>query len=232
MVAIMLLSILMVMPVMSGDKEMDAITGTGTDGKTRACTYSYVIDTSPYSVYNDTGIPSDAEVWTWDGGSGAFDGNYTGDTSPEGTKCFKTDSANWAGWGVFLIYPSDHTVNLSAYNSLKFCVKTPANLKVEIQQDNRSNGQKYTRYISQHGWNGTNTWQEITIPASAFTGADMNKIFSPFMVTIETSGTFYIDNVRWVPAIAPLKETYWGHGSSNSSDPYNTYCHDSRAQVV
>lgn len=218
MAAIALLPVLMAMLVMSG---------AGADGKT-PCTYPIVIDKLPYSVYSDTGIPSGTDVWTWDGGSGSFEGKYTGEAPPEGTECFKTYSANWAGWGVFLIDPSDHTVNLSDYNSLKFWVKTPADLKVEIQQDNRkATSKKYKRYISWHGWDGTNTWQEITIPTNAFIEADMSKIFSPFMVTIETSRTFYIDNVRWEPV-----PQYWGNDSSNPADPYNTYYEDSKAQVL
>ena len=146
-----------------------------------------------YLVYDDSGIPPDSEVWTWHGGNGTFDGDYTGETPPEGNKCFKTYSANWAGWGLFLIYPDHHTINLSSYSYLKFWVKTPANLKVEIEAPEGTNQSKY---ITGYGWDGTNTWQEIIIPASAFT--NLNQVYCPFKITIETSGTFYVDQVRWV----------------------------------
>jgi hypothetical protein len=215
MAAIALLPVLMAMLVISG---------AGADGK-NPCTYPIVIGKLPYSVYSDIGIPPRTGVWHWDGGSGSFEGEYTDEAPPEGKKCFKTYSENWAGWGVFLSKPSEHTVNLSDYNSLKFWVKTPEDLKVEIQEDNH--GKKHTKYLSRLGWDGINTWQEITIPTTAFTSADMSKIFSPFMVTIEASGTFYIDNVTWEPV-----SHYRGNDSSNPEAPYNTYSEDSRAQVL
>ncbi len=149
-----------------------------------------------FPVYGDSGIPFGSEVWTWsDGGSGSFNGDYTGETPPEGSKCFetKTNAGSWAGWGVFLVYPSHHTVDLSSYSSLKFWVKTPADLKVEIEAPE---GTTQTKWISNYGWDGTNTWQEITIPAGDFTNLD--QVYCPFKVTIPTSGTFYADYVRWV----------------------------------
>ena len=160
-----------------------------------------------YVVYSDAGMPSGSEIWTWDGSEwgyppGSFDGTYEGESAPEGEFCFKTTSGgssnNYAGWGIFLIYPSDHTVDLSKCENLKFWVKTPKNLKIEIQMIDRNGPKKYV-YISNYGWDGTNTWQEIEIPKSAFSGADFTKVFSPFAVTI-TGGnkTFYIDYVRWV----------------------------------
>jgi len=165
--------------------------------------------TTDYTIYNDGGIPDDAEIWTWSGEdwgrpAGSFDANYTGEAAPEGNKCFKTTSGpNWdshtnhAGWGVFLIKPSDQTVDLSPYLNLKFWIKTPENLKIEIQQNNRY-GPKFSVYISNYGWNGVNEWQEISIPANAFSGANYSRIFGPFMATIEEGDrTFYLDNVRW-----------------------------------
>ena len=72
-------------------------------------------------------------------------------------------------------------------------IKDSKNLiKIEIQQTNR-NGPKSTLYFS-----GSTSWQEITIPKGSFSGVDFSKIFSPFMVTMRYSVTFYIDNVRWV----------------------------------
>jgi PKD repeat protein len=163
----------------------------------------------PYQVYNDVGIPINSAVLTWSGAdwggpAATFDGNFGGETPPEGTKCFKTtsgsnwgNSTNYAGWGVFLTVPSDHTVNLSSYTHLKFWVKSPINLKLEIQQYNRY-GQKLRVYIRDYGWDSTDTWQEISIPVSAFSGANIQKMFCPFMITVEQGGkTFYVDNVRW-----------------------------------
>jgi PKD repeat protein len=166
--------------------------------------------TCDFVIYSDSGIPDDAEVLTWSGEDwggppSSFDGNDTCVVAPEGTSCFKTTSGsnwtwntNYAGWGIFLIKPVDHTIDLSAYAYLKFWVKTPENLKVEIQQHGRD-GRKSAVYLADYGWDGTDTWQEMTIPTGAFTEADLQRIFSPFLITVEQGDkTFYVDNVRWV----------------------------------
>jgi len=189
------------------------ITGIGADGKTHTCNYSLVISTvgaHPYVVYSDAGIPK-GDIWTWSGGDwgldpGEFDSEYTGESPPEGSKCYRTVSGsgagNYAGWGVFLGTFQNHVCierepkDLTGYNNLKFWVKTPEDLKVEVEDNN---GKKSTQYISSYGWDGANTWQEITIPRGVFTGVDITKIFGPFLVTVSGPDiTFYIDNVRWV----------------------------------
>jgi PKD repeat protein len=163
----------------------------------------------PYQVYNDVEIPASSVVWTWSGAEwggppSTFNGNFTGESPPEGTKCFKVmsgsnwgNSTNYAGWGVFLAQPFVHNVNLSSYTHLKFWVKTSINLKLEVQQYNRY-GQKFRGYISDYGWDSTDTWQEISIPDSEFSNINIQNIFCPFMITVEQGNkTFYIDNVRW-----------------------------------
>lgn len=169
-----------------------------------------------YVVYSDAGIPDGSDVWTWDGSAwglqpGDFDGDYTGESPPEGTRCFETSCGfgygNYAGWGVFLCKPSDHTIDLSMYNELKFWVKVPlvtsTNLFVQVQQGNRSGPKSNRVYVYNYGWTLPNTWQEITIPKSAFEGIDFSRVFCPFMITVDTGSTgwgpiFYVDYVRWV----------------------------------
>lgn len=149
-----------------------------------------------FNIYTDVGIPNKTELYTWDGISASFQ-EISDHEAPERVKYFKTVSHDWAGWGVFFHGPSgDYTLDLSEYNqgSLKFFVKTPVNLKVEIQEQGPG-GPKRTKYISNYGWNGLNDWQEIAIPLSAF-GANLSQIFSPFMVTAQTSATFYVDYTR------------------------------------
>ncbi|GEM_PF-811009 len=167
-----------------------------------------VVDSIPfltYVVYSDEGmghwVQGTSAVYTWDGSdwggpAADYNGDYTGESPPEGNKCWKTASGadwdgntNYAGWGYY--NPED----LSAYagGDLIFWVKTPADLKVEI-----NDGSNHTKYISAYGWDGTNTWQDITIPLDDF-GADLSAIEYPFMITIEAGdSTFYTDSVRWV----------------------------------
>ena len=179
--------------VASGDYEI-IITGRGAEGRTRSTTYSLTVisgGVEPYTVYSDSGIPLGSTLYTWPypATGDSWDGEYAGENPPEGSTCFRTDSTDWAGWGVWVT----GTVDLSAHGSLKFWVKTPMNLKIEIEAPE---GYKQTRYISSFGWDGIDTWQEIVIPASSF--ANLDQVHYLFMVTGESTGTFYVDHVRWV----------------------------------
>ncbi|MEM2638321.1 MAG: LamG-like jellyroll fold domain-containing protein, partial [Candidatus Hadarchaeales archaeon] len=86
-------------------------------------------------------------------------------------------------------------INLSGATALRFWVKTPANLKIEIEAPK---GNTQTKYISNYGWDGTDRWQQITIPASEWQNLD--QVYSPFKITIENKGTFYVDYVVWLPS--------------------------------
>lgn len=171
----------------------------------------------PYMVYSDIGIAA-GDVWVWSGADWGLepallvDGSYVTADAPEGTTCFAVTSGsghgNYVGWGVFLgIFKNHklitpHTVDLSDYENLEFWVKTPVNLKVEIQQDNPEGKKSSPCLISNYGWNSRSpdVWQKVTIPKSAFRNVDLTKIFCPFMITGKGSEiTFYVDEVMWVP---------------------------------
>jgi hypothetical protein len=155
-----------------------------------------------FNIYIDSGIPHGSELYTWQGSGGSFQ-TIQDQEAPERIAYQKTVSQNWAGWGVFFHDASgDYTKNLSGYAQgyLKFFVKTPVNLKVEIREQGPS-GPVRTKYISNYGWNGANQWQEITIPISAF-AANLTQIYSPFMITAQASATFYVDDARWVIPIS------------------------------
>jgi hypothetical protein len=148
-----------------------------------------------YDSGNDKSVISGDDIWTWsDNNLGTFDANYQDSTAPEGYKSFKTTTStgSWAGWGVVYNTPQDLSQYQGGY--LKFCVKSPAPIKIEIQD---GNGNNYTRYTSQYGYTNNNTWSELTISLSDFGSVPLNNIKLPFMATIETSGEFYIDYVRW-----------------------------------
>lgn len=168
---------------------------------------------APYMVYCDVGIaPGDVWFWPkcllWDN----VNGKYAIADAPEGKTCFliKSDSGHgdFLGWGVFLgDFDENHTlkkpntVDLSDYKNLVFWVKTPINLKVEIQQNNPLGKKSSSCLISNYGWKSTKSdiWQEITIPKSAFKNVDLTNIFCPFMITGNASeATFYVDEVLWV----------------------------------
>jgi hypothetical protein len=163
-----------------------------------------------YTVFVDTGLITGSDVWTWDGSDwggppGVFNANDADTSAPEGDSVFYTESGadwggntNYAGWGVFLVAPANHTVDLSMYTHLRFWVKSGFNLKVEVQLNGPS-GPKYSTRIGSYGWDGTTDWQEIVIPVTAFASGNLGNVFGVFMVTVEGGGrTFSIDHVCWV----------------------------------
>ncbi|MFH1360983.1 MAG: glycoside hydrolase family 2 TIM barrel-domain containing protein [Candidatus Omnitrophota bacterium] len=145
-------------------------------------------------VYRDGGTPNVWKLWTWDGGGGFSEQRFSQET-PEGVSYFATVSNNWAGWGIFFNDDQNYTLDLSRYNGghLKFFVKTPVDLKVEIEAPQ---GVNRTKYISDYGWDLVNQWQEIVIPLSDFS-ADLSHTYCPFKITVESSQVFFVDHVRW-----------------------------------
>jgi hypothetical protein len=151
-----------------------------------------------FSTYSDAGLPEGVAILTW--GDGTFNEKYEGlPEVPEGKGCFITQpTGGYGGWGFFNVKPFDHPTDLSGATALKFWVKTPENLKVEIEAPK---GNTQTKYISDYGWDGTENWQEITIPASAW--QNLSQVHCPFKVTIEDNKTFYVDFVRWEGTVPP-----------------------------
>lgn len=197
-----------------------SITTTSTTSTTTESTTTSTTTPSleVYMVYSDIDIAA-GDVQVWSGADWGLEpprwvnGSYATADAPEGTTSFAVTSGsghdNYVGWGVFLgIFDKNHKlitphiVNLSDYKNLEFWVKTPINLKVEIQQDNPEGKKSSSRLISNYGWNSSlpDVWQKVAIPKSAFRDVDLTKIFSPFMITGKGSRiTFYVDAAMWVP---------------------------------
>jgi len=215
--------------VPAGDHTI-TIKGTGADGEEHACKYILTIRPTPtppptasatppveaYIVYSDIGIAT-GDVWVWSGADWGLespilvDGSYVAADAPEGTTYFAVTSGsghgNYVGWGVFLgIFKNhrlirSHTVDLSDYENLEFWVKSPIDLRVEIQQDNAEGKKSFPCLISNYGWNGSSpdVWQKVTIPKRGFRNVNLTKIFCPFMITGKGSNiSFYVDEVMWV----------------------------------
>ena len=181
------------------------------DGGLTDTTWQTVLLIPDVLVYSDSGIVADADIWLWGGDDwggppGEFDPEFPDPTAPEGSESFRTRSGedwsghtNYAGWGVFMVHPNDHTIDISAYARLRFWVKTAVDLKVELQENSRS-GTKSSVRVSDYGWNvdSSSYWQRIEVPGEAFSGVDLDKVFCPFMVTVEKGDTtFFADHVRW-----------------------------------
>jgi len=160
-------------------------------------------------IYSDMGCS--ASAFTWHGVGGSFDGNYGDESTPEGTKCWKTVSANYAGWGVFYTVGPQ---NWSAYADgvIRFWIKSNNTVKIEIEAPQ---GTKGTKYVQSTG----GAWEEKIIPISEFTGIDLSYVHGAFLATIETSGTFYIDHVRWQ---FPGEVTSWSAEIHNRSNNQTT----------
>jgi hypothetical protein len=111
----------------------------------------------------------------------------------------------YGGWGVFLL---GGLADLSAFETgeMRFFVKTSYDVKVEFQCRPAGTDVTYTTFISQHGWDSTNTWQEIAIPIADFFAPDpvdpacLSNIYAPFMATIADLpffNSFSVDFARW-----------------------------------
>jgi len=192
------------------------------------------IQDGDFHVYNDQGIPGGCDIYTWKGGSASFDGSYTGETPPEGIKCFKTEGSSWAGWGVFKLSGS---YDMSSYSNgvLRFWMKSTVNLKINIED---ADGKKTDVYVG----SSSGEWKEVSIPISSFAGVDISQVYGLFEVTADAATTFYVDDVRWTlgdfhvyrDAGMPLATTNltWSGGVSlfdgefsDSGAPEGTHCY-------
>lgn len=159
--------------------------GIGFEPETTVTVVSVVNNTN--TIYADTGLPSGASIYTWKGGTATFNGDYTGITPPEGTKCFMTTGSSWQGWGVFLAKS-----NMKTYSNgyLRFWARSSTQLKIDLEGPQNT---KRTKYIA----STTNKWKEFSLPISNFSGVVLTNMYGLFEATAESAGTFYIDNVRW-----------------------------------
>jgi hypothetical protein len=162
-------------------------------------------------AFSQAGIPAGSDIFTWCDAPPCDVANFDHCASPEGGTTLRMRANVWGGWGVFLL---SELGDLSAYDDgeMRFFVRTPYDLKVEFQcKPTGPSGAAvtYTTFIALNGWDGTNTWQEITIPIADFfdpgpvDSACLSNIHAPFMTTIADLPfvqTFYVDFARWVTA--------------------------------
>jgi hypothetical protein len=172
-----------------------------------------------YLIYDEGGIPGNGtDIWTWcDAGQPCDVQEGQACDNPEGSHFLRANTNIWAGMGVFLNIDATNTPqpeDLSAFanGDLRFFVKAPDaglgafNVKVEFQCRVNDAVQTYTTSIVDHGWDGTNTWQELSIPLASFFApnpvdpACLASVIAPFMITIENLpffNSFAVDHVRW-----------------------------------
>lgn len=161
-----------------------------------------------YYAYSQGGIPAGADIFTWcDTPPCDLSESVSCDT-PEGGNSFRMNTNVWAGWGVFML---GDLADLSGYETaeMKFFVKSEFDLKIEFQCRPTGPGGAdvtYTTFMALHGWDGTNNWQEISIPIADFFAPDpvdpacLANVYSPFMSTIENLpffNSFQVDFPRW-----------------------------------
>jgi len=168
---------------------------------------------STWIIYSDsTGVAegSDAYIWPYPETGDSIDLVYPRGCPLDSHTCARTVATSWAGWGLFLIKPDEHTIDLIACNycGLAFCVMAPCELWIEIED---ANNNKSTALISDYGWDETEptSWQYFYIPIYSFDGqADLENIFGIFLVTAKETCTFYVDYIHWVSCV-PVKNTTW-----------------------
>ena len=161
-----------------------------------------------YYAYSQAGIPPGAEIYNWCDTTPCDLSESIVCATPEGGTSQRMNTNVWGGWGVFLLAGTEDLTSFET-GDLRFFVKSAYDLKVEFQCRPDTANVSYTTYIEQHGWDGTNTWQEIVIPLSSFFAPDpvdpacLANVYSPFLATIENLpffSSFQIDYVRWQTA--------------------------------
>ncbi|HPG00036.1 MAG TPA: beta-galactosidase [Kiritimatiellia bacterium] len=154
-------------------------------------------DNDEVVLYSDSGLLGGCSVYTWQGGTATFDGDYTGIAAPEGVKSFRTYGNYWQGWGLFSAeggVPDGRDMRAFTNGFVKFWANSTVTLKVQLEDTGYV---KRTKYVPSTG----GVWKEIVIPISDFSGVNLSSIYGLIEISSETASTFYIDNVRWVKGI-------------------------------
>jgi hypothetical protein len=163
--------------------------GIGLEPETTIAVAAVVSTSGTYDVYSDAGIPAGASIFTWKDplGSASWDSEYVDPTAPEGARSYYTFGSSWQGWGIF---KAGTDLHLYSNGYLKFWVKSPVTVKVEIE------GPQYTKGV-QYIPSTTNVWMQKSISISTFGGVVLTNMFGLFEATTESSSTFYVDDVKW-----------------------------------
>ncbi len=144
-----------------------------------------------------------SNIYTFSGAGALFDGKSRDITPPEGFESFKTvqTAISYAGWSFAYTTAQD----LSRFNTLgingvlKFWAYCDSgNVTLNIT---KSAGLPYSTTLSALGWTPavSNQWVEYTVPLA---GIDLTNTLDPFVFTLQTAGTLYFDNVRYVSSTA------------------------------
>lgn len=158
-------------------------------------------------IYTEDAIPDGATLYAW--GPGVAVQEIEACATPEGIRSQRTTAAGWGGWGIRYVAQQD----LAEFQNgaMRFWVRTPVDLKIEFTC---SGDIHHARYISSHGWNHTDDWQEIQIPICDFFSpnpcdlACLGQVEYAFMVTAASTATFSADYVRWYkPPSRPGRST-------------------------
>jgi hypothetical protein len=151
---------------------------------------------SQVSLYSDAGIPAWASIYTWQGGTATFNGDFVTNNAPEGSKVFLTAASSWGGWGVFA---TTGGVDMTEYRDgfIRFWLKSAATIKVDVEQ---TNGTKFTTYVP----TTSNAWKEIAIAVSSMAGLDLRQVKGLIEISTDTAGTYFVDDVRWTKGIVQI----------------------------
>lgn len=178
------------------------------------------VPTPIYSVLTDKGIAGET-IYVWGPGLGnsvTLSSTSTNPPPPEGIYSMKGQavSGNGSTWAIFYLdgLRANRPVDLSAYASsgeLRFWANCDtANFFTFLQYPDGAQAKS--------NWSATslashlNQWVSLAIPLNTFPAhlspTPLSNIVSPFGLTMNQSGTCYIDNIRYVNPPSPLASVF------------------------
>jgi hypothetical protein len=162
------------------------------------------------TLYSDNGAMGDKVAacggtpvcaWSGDPINAVFVGTSTDlSNNPEGYQSFKTYDDSWAGWGIFIDTVTAHPGGLDlsrfvAGGQLRFWIYTPTVNFITFNMQTTSGAKPGPAGF----YTTANQWVLISTPVSSFaTVAQAQQLYSPFEISENLPGTFYVDDVRYV----------------------------------
>jgi len=173
------------------------------------------------TVFSDKGI-SGNDIFTWSGAGIALSTNATSVGVPEGKYTASSSGPSWNGWGVMYRADADpfytSGINLTRFQNgvMRFWLySTTGDLTLGIERTSPPPSASDCTSGRKTCWNFASSWntgcngqscsnQWILVQISLNAAPNLANVFSPFQLTANSAGTFYVDKVQYFDTTAAL----------------------------